>query len=54
MMLKVLGRALKILFIVTVTMAHWLFDRTGLRWIWWRVTGGGARRARLPTEALIR
>jgi len=31
-----------------------LFDRTGLRWLWWRLTGGGARRERLPTEALVR
>jgi aarF domain-containing kinase len=53
-LLRVVGRALKIAVIVSLSLSHWLSDRIGVRWLWWRLTGGGARRERLPTEALVR
>ncbi|MGM0576274.1 MAG: ABC1 kinase family protein [Myxococcota bacterium] len=51
---RLIGRALRILVILTGMALVWFLDRTGLRWIWWRLTGGGEPFARLPNEVLVR
>jgi len=54
MLFRVFARALKIVVLVAILLLTWVWDRTGARWLWWRVTGGGARPERLPMEVLVR
>lgn len=54
MAVRVLGRAVKILVTLAWMLLLWLLDRTGLRWLWWRLTGGGEPYEVLRNEVLVR
>ncbi len=52
--LRVVGRAVKIVFLLQWVILLWFYDRLGLRWLWWKLTGGGARPVPLRNEVIVR
>lgn len=48
------GRAIKIVVLLNWMILLWSYERLGLRWLWWKLTGGGARPAPLRNEVIVR
>lgn len=54
MIVRVVGRALEIHALVVIWAAPWIAHGRGLRWLVWRLTGGGEPHRRLRNEAMQR